>query len=74
MATATIPKSVFRKNNNIEFGYGEVPAIEINGITGWGLMGGIITFSEKEARAHACRLDTEIRKRLRNRKQLLTLL
>ena len=72
MATAVIPKSEFRRNDNIIEGYGEVPAVDVEGITGWGLPGGIVTFREAEARVYAKKLDREIRKNLTNLNQLLT--
>lgn len=71
MATAIIPKSVFRKNDNIIHGYGEVPAVYIDGVLGWGLPGGQVTFKEKEAKDFAHQLDKEIRSRLKDPKQLL---
>jgi hypothetical protein len=74
MATSVIPKSEIRRNDNIQVGYGEVPAVEVEGILGWGLPGGLVTFSEAEARQFAAQLDTEIRQRLRNPRQLLTTL
>lgn len=72
MATSVIPKSEMRKDDNIRFGYGEVPAITVKGVPGWGLPGGHIIFQEKEALAFAEQLDAEIRARLRNPKQLLS--
>ena len=74
MATSVIPKSVFRRDDNIRFGYGEVPAVEVKGVRGWGLPGGQVVFQEREALSFAQQLDTEIRARLRNPKQLLTTL
>ena len=71
MATSIIPKSEFRKNKNIIVGYGEVPSIVTpEGAEGWGLIGGLITFSEKEAIEHAYELDRSIRKRMTHVKQL----
>lgn len=76
MSTAIIPKSEFRKNMNISIGYGEIPAVQIPGtdIYGWGLPGGLVTFSEEEALAYATKLDKEIRSRLKNPKKLITLI
>ena len=72
MATAIIPKSEIRRNDNIQVGYGEVPAVEINGVIGWGLPGGHVTFSEREARTFAAQLDEIIRNKANfNPKQLL---
>ena len=71
MAVSTIAKSEFRRNENIIVGYGEVPAVDVHGVTGWGLPGGLITFSEKEAIAYAKKLDKEIRARLDDPSQLL---
>lgn len=71
MATSIIPKSEFRKSRSIIVGYGEVPEIITpEGAQGWGLCGGIITFSEKEAIMYAKKLDATIRRKLRNLKQL----
>jgi hypothetical protein len=72
MATAIIPKSEFRKNDNIEIGYGEVPAIDVDGVAGWGLPGGIVTFSEREAREYAAKLHDEIILRMSNLNQLIS--
>lgn len=72
MATSVIPKSEFRRNDNIIVGYGEVPAVNVNGVIGWGLPGGIVTFSEAEARDFATRLNKELRRRVKDPKQLLT--
>lgn len=71
MATSIIPKSEFRKSRSIIVGYGEVPEIITeDGIQGWGLLGGLITFSEKEALAYAYDLDCEIKRKMTNLKQL----
>ena len=74
MATAVIPKSEIRRNDNIIVGFGEVPAFdcEETGRTGWGLPGGAVTFNESEARWHAGELNREIRRTMRDTKQLLT--
>jgi len=74
MATSTIPKSEMRRNDNICFGYGELPAIEVEGVPAWGLPGGQVVFQEREALAFAEQLDTEIRARLKHPKQLITTL
>ena len=63
MATSVIPKSEIRRNDNIQFGYAEVPAVEVEGITGWGLPGGQVTFSESEALAFAKQLDADFKRR-----------
>lgn len=72
MATSIIPKSVFRLNQNISVGYGEVPATVCpdSGIEGWGLPGGGITFSEAVALEWAIKIDREIRSTITNIKQL----
>lgn len=71
MAASIIPKSVFRENRNIIFGYGEVPYITTEeGLEGWGLLGGEITSSEKEAFQYAEKLDQQIRARLKHVSQL----
>ena len=72
MATSVIPKSEMRKDDNIRFGYGEVPAITVEGVQGWGLPGGKVVFTEKEAIDFAEQLDLEIRTRLKNPKQLIS--
>lgn len=75
MSTAIVPKSEFRLNFNISVGYGEVPAVQIpdTDIYGWGLPGGRVTFSEEEAIFYATKLDREIRLRLKDPKQLISL-
>ena len=73
MATATIAKSEMRKNNNIVFGYGEVPGVE-NEETGeviYGLPGGHSTQCENKALAFAQSLDKAIRANLKSTNQLL---
>ena len=76
MAVSLIPKSEFRKNENIVEGYGEVPAIYLIGphgdfVTGWGLPGGKYTFREKEARAFARKLDAAIRRNMKSPDDLI---
>ena len=71
MATAVIPKSVMRINHNISVGYGEVPALRVNGLTAWGLPGGDITFSEEIALAWAEKIDKSIRANIRDVNQLM---
>lgn len=71
MAVATVPKSEFRRDNSIQIGYGKVPSVDINGVTGWGLPGGEVTFRESVAYAFARKLDQEIRARLKTPEQLL---
>jgi|TARA_B110000902_G_C13929683_1_gene445375 hypothetical protein len=71
MALSIIAKSEFRKSRSIIYGYGEVPEIVTEqGAIGWGLMGGLITHSEKEAIAYAYQLDKEIRARMKHVSQL----
>ena len=72
MATAIVPKSEIRKNDNISIEYGEVPAVEVDGKLGWGLPGGGVTYDETEARLWAGRLNREIRRIMKDPKQLLT--
>ena len=72
MATAIIPKSEMRRNDNIIIGYGEVPTIDINGVKGWGFPGGLVTFSEEVAIGMAITLDKKIRKTMQSKDQLLT--
>jgi hypothetical protein len=76
MAVSVIPKSEFRKNENIVEGYGEVPAVHIVSpdgdiITGWGLPDGSVTTREKDARAFARKLDEVIRRNMRSTDDLL---
>lgn len=71
MAVSINPKSEFRKSRSIIVGYGEVPELVTEqGAIGWGLLGGLITFSEKEAIAYAYKLDEEIRERMTHVSQL----
>lgn len=76
MAVSVIPKSEFRKNENIVEGYGEVPSsyiISPDGdiITCWGLPDGSVTTREKEARAFAKKLDEVIRRNMKSTDDLL---
>lgn len=71
MATKIVAASEMRKNENIQVGYGEVPAIEVEGVAGWGLPNGRVTYLKSEAEAYAKCLDKEIRARLRSPAQLL---
>ena len=66
LATSIIPKSEFRRNENISVGYGEVPAISVNGVTAWGLPGGEITFSEETALEWAIKLNKAIQANIRS--------
>lgn len=61
MAAPIVPKSEARITNNISVGYGEVPAVEIDGKTGWGLPGQAITYCRNEAKELAIKLDQTIR-------------
>jgi hypothetical protein len=72
MATAIIPKSEMRRNDNISVGYGEVPAVTVNGVTAWGLPGGRVTYSEEEALTFAIKLDKTIRQVVTSSQQLLS--
>lgn len=72
MSTAIIPKSEMRRCRNISVGLGEVPAVIVEGVQGWGLPGGGVTFSEEKALEAAIELDREIRLRLKSINQLLT--
>lgn len=71
MAVPIVPKSEFRRSANIIVGYAEVPAVEVNGVQGWGLPGGLVTFREEEAREFAVKLDKKIRANLTDLNQLL---
>ena len=74
MATAVIPKSEIRRNDNIRVGYGEVPAFdcEETGQVKWGFLGGMTTSNPKQARFWASMLDDEIRRTMKSPEQLLT--
>ena len=72
MATAIIPKSEIRRNENIREGYGEVPSIWRDGVKGWGLPGGFFTPSELVARKCAKQLDKDIRRNMTHINQLLS--
>lgn len=72
MATAIIPKSEIRRNENIREGYGEVPAIWRDGVKGWGLPGGLFTSSELIAHQYAKQLDKDIRRNMTHINQLLS--
>ena len=66
VAVATVAKSVFRQNDNIVVGYGEVPSIHYRGVVGWGLPGGEVTFREEEAIEWATKLDAVIRANMKS--------
>jgi hypothetical protein len=72
VATAIIPKSEIRRNENIREGYGEVPAIWRDGVKGWGLPGGLFTSSELVAHQYAKQLDKDIRRNMTHINQLLS--
>lgn len=71
MAIPTIPKSEVRMNFNISVGYGELPAVRVNGRRGWGLACGEVVYCEQEAREIAAAIDKEIRANMRDPKRLL---
>ena len=73
MATAVIPKSVIRTDHSITHGYGTVPALELeDGSIVWGLPGGANTTNKAYALEFAKILDIEIRRRMVDKKQLLS--
>ena len=72
MATAVIPKSVFRRNDNIQIGYGEVPAIVVDGVTAWVHPNGTVTFRESQARKWATEINNWMSNNVKDLKQLLT--
>lgn len=74
MATSVIPKSEFRRDDNIRDGVGEVPSFicEETGRQGWGMLNGEVTYCENEARKFAGSLDREIRRTMKHPGQLLT--
>jgi hypothetical protein len=73
MATAVIPKSVLRTDHSVTYGYGTVPALELeDGSIVWGLPGGGETRNKEYAKEFAMVIDLEIRRRLVDANQLLT--
>ena len=60
----TIPKSEARVSHNIVVEYAEVPAVEIEGIIGWSLVSGEVTFSEKEAISEAIKINAIIKRNM----------
>lgn len=73
MATAVIPKSVIRTDHSVTYGYGTVPALELeDGSIVWGLPGGGETTNKEYAKEFAMILDMEIRRRMIDKDQLLT--
>ena len=75
MAVATVPKSEMRRNDNVSAGYGEVPGYldEETGHVYYGLPGGEKTTCRQKALKWAKKIDAEIRKRLIDPKQLLSI-
>jgi hypothetical protein len=74
MATSIIPKSEMRRYDSVSEGYGEVPGYfdEETGEVYYGLPGGLKTTCRQKALEWARKLDTEIRKRLVDPRQLLS--
>lgn len=71
MATSIIPKSEFRRNENITYGYGEVPGTYLpDGSIGWGLPGGIITKDRSEACRIAIELDAILKANIKSPSEL----
>lgn len=71
MSTSVIPKSVARTNHNITVGWGEVPAIQIEGNLGWGLPGGTVTFCKTEATRVATQLNSTLKRITIDPKELI---
>jgi len=76
MAVSVIPKSEFRRDDNIVEGYGEVPAAYAQNadgdvVQGWALPDGRITFREEEARLMAKKLDEQIRASMKSPDDLI---
>lgn len=77
MAVATVPKSEFRKNDNVIFGLGEIASTVVtdsegnNEIVGWVHPNGTITFREREALEWAKQLDAWFKQRIQHPSQLL---
>jgi|TARA_B110000495_G_C22475779_1_gene294476 hypothetical protein len=71
MATPIIPKSEARTSHNIVVGLAEVPAVEVEGVIGWALVNGQITFSEEEAIEQANKVNRIIKRNANDTKDLL---
>lgn len=72
MASPIVPKSEIRQIRNISFGFGEVPAVEFEGIRGWALPGNLFTLCEKTAREAAKKLDATIKKSMASSGNMLS--
>ena len=75
MATSIVAKSEMRRNDNVSDGYGEVPGYldEETGEVYYGLPGGVKTTCRHTALRWARKIDQEIRKRLIDPKDLLSI-
>ena len=75
MATSIVPKSEMRRNDSVSAGYGEVPGYfdEETGEVYYGLPGGLRTTCREIALDWARKLDREIRKRMADPRQLLSI-
>jgi hypothetical protein len=70
MPTSITPKSEFRTNHNIRVGFAEIPAIIVNDDVLWGLPGGSVTRSRKEATAYAHKLANYLSRTVKDVSQL----
>lgn len=70
MSTSITPKSEFRTNHNIRVGLAEVPATIVDGTVLWGLPGGSVTSSRKEATAYAHKLADYLKRTVKDVSQL----
>lgn len=66
-----ISTSVARKINNIQVGYGEVPLIQEGKRRIWALPGGGQTTNKQKAFDTAKEIDRLIRRRIKNRPEIL---
>lgn len=69
MATAIIPKSEFRKNFNLQQGYGEIPGFMERGTIYYALPDGTRTTDKRKAERMADKLDAMIRRGIQQNPQ-----
>ena len=66
MSITIDPKSGLRRNDNIIYGYAEIPATRWKGQIAWGLPGGHKTTSREEATRMAMQINDLICKHMEN--------
>ena len=71
MPTPTLPKSAARLSQNIIVGYAEVPAVSVQGVTGWRLVNKTVTFNKDIAINAAEQLNKFIKKNLKKTSALI---